>query len=145
VNQQQLHDRAEITDLVYRLGVCLDEGRLDDLRDLIVEDATVRTAGGQAGGREALIAQAGRNHPDDQRFQHVTTNVLVEPHGDRATARANLTVHVTVPADAPAGAPAPPPRATLGEVYAFDLVRTPAGWRFSHIETDLRWLTGTLP
>lgn len=142
---QRLYDRTEITDLVYRLGVCLDEGRLDDLRDLIVEDATVRTPGGEAAGREALIAQAGRNHPDDQRFQHVTTNVLVEPDGDRATARANLVVHVTTPGAAPAGTPAPPPRASLGEVYAFDLVRTLGGWRFSRIETALRWLTGTLP
>jgi hypothetical protein len=37
------HDHNEITDLVYRLGACLDESRFDDLRQLVVEDATVRT------------------------------------------------------------------------------------------------------
>jgi uncharacterized protein (TIGR02246 family) len=143
MDQQQLRDRAEITDLVYRLGAALDDNRLDDLRDLMAEDATVRTPGGQSAGREAMITQAARNHPGDQRFQHVTTNVLVTPDGDRATARANLTVHVTVPTDP--GTPAPPPRATLGEVYAFDLVRTEDGWRFARIETELQWVSGALP
>ncbi len=141
-----LHDHNEITDLVYRLGACLDDGRFDDLRQLLVEDATVRTPGGDAAGREALIAQAERNHPADQRFQHVITNVLVDVTGDRATARTNLVLHIATPADVPAAPAGPPPlRTSLGEVYGFDLVRTPGGWRFSRVETTPRWLSGDLP
>jgi SnoaL-like domain len=142
---QQLYDRTEVTDLVYRLGVCLDESRFDEMRELLVEDAAVRTPGGWAEGREALIDQVKRNHPPDQRFQHVTTNILVDLDGDRAKVRANLVVHITTPDDAPADAPAPPPRCTLGEVYRFQLVRTPGGWRFSHVETVRLWVAGTLP
>jgi len=142
---QQLDDRTEITDLVYRLGICLDEGRFDDLRELVVEDATVRTPGGRSEGREALIAQARRNHPADQGSQHVVTNVLVDLDGDRAKVRANLVVHITTPDDAPTDAPAPPPRGTIGEVYRFELTRTPEGWRFSRIETVPLWVSGTLP
>jgi hypothetical protein len=140
-----VHDRNEIADLVFRLAACLDEGRFDDLRDLLVEDATVRTPGGEASGREALITQAQRNHPADQRFQHVVTNVLIDLAGDRATARTNLTVHITLPAEAPAGAPVPPLRASLGEVYTFGLARTLDGWRLSRIEVDPRWVSGDLP
>jgi SnoaL-like domain len=140
-----LHDRNEITDLVFRLGASLDEGRFDDVRDLVVEDATVRTPGGEAAGREAVIAQAQRNHPADQQFQHVITNVLIDLAGDRATARTNLAVHITMPAEAPAGARIPPLRASLGEVYTFDLARTPAGWRFSRIEVSPRWVYGDVP
>ncbi len=142
---QELYDRMEITDLVYRLGVCLDDGRFDDMVGLLVEDATVRTPGGQGEGREAVVAQAGRNHPPDQRFQHVITNVLVDLARDRAQVRANLVVHITTPEDAPTDAPAPPPRATLGEVYSFEVVRNPDGWRFSRIETAPLWVSGTLP
>jgi hypothetical protein len=138
-------DRAEITDLVYRLGVCLDEHRFDDIRELIVEDATVRTPGGQGAGREALIAQARRNHPADQGFQHVTANVLVDLDGDQAEVRANLVVHITEPENAPADAPAPSPVCSIGEVYNFGVVRTPDGWRISRIETVPLWLIGTLP
>ena len=145
-------DHREITDLVYRLGVALDEGQPGDLRQLLADDATVHTPGGQAAGREALIAQAERNHPADQHFQHVTTNVLVDLAGDRATARANLVVHITTPDDQPAASPprpgpARPPalRASLGEVYSFDLVRTAGGWRFSRVEASPRWLDGDLP
>ena len=140
-------DRSAVTAVVDRLGACLDEGRFDDLRALVVEDATVRTPGGQAEGREALIAQARRNHPSDQRFHHVITNVLVDLDGDRASVRANLVLHVTTPApdDAPTDAPAPPPVYVLGEVYRFELARTEDGWRFTHIATTPVWLSGTRP
>lgn len=141
-----LHDHHEISGLVYRLGACLDDGRFDDLRQLLVEDATVRTPGGQASGREAVVAQAQRNHPADQGFQHVITNVLVDVTGDRATVRTNLVVHFTTTDDPPAAPAGPPPlRASLGEVYSFDLVRTLDGWRFTRIEVSPRWLSGDLP
>jgi SnoaL-like domain len=142
---ERLRDRTEITDLVYRLGVILDEGRFDEMQQLLVEDVAVRTPGGGAEGREAVIAQAKRTHPPEQRFQHVTTNVLVDLDVDRATVRANLLVHITTPGDAPTDAPAPPLRTTLGEVYRFEVVRTPDGWRISRLENDRLWLSGTLP
>lgn len=141
---QQLVDRNEITDLVYRLGVSLDEGRFDEMRSLFVERATARTPGGTAEGRDALIAQASRNHRPDERIQHATTNLLVELDGDRAKVRANLVVHFAPPADPHGSALAPPVQFSLGEVYRFDVVRTPQGWRFSRVETSPVWLSGAL-
>jgi SnoaL-like domain len=44
----------EITNLVYRLGAFLDDRRFDEMRSLLVEEATVRTPGSAAEGREAL-------------------------------------------------------------------------------------------
>jgi SnoaL-like domain len=141
---QQLVDRNEIADLVYRLGVALDEGRFDEMRSLFIEEATARTPGGTAEGREALVAQASRNHDPDERIQHVTTNLLVELDGDRAKVRANLVVHFAPPADPQGSALAPPPRFTLGEVYRFEVVRTRQGWRFSRVETSPVWMSGSL-
>jgi hypothetical protein len=145
---QQLVDRTEITDLVNRLGVVLDEGRLAEMRSLLVEDATARTPGGEAEGREALVAQAGRNHRPEQPIQHLVTNVAIDLHGDRASARANLVVHFGPADGGPAagpGTPAPPVEFTMGEVYHFDLVRTAEGWRFERIETTPIWTSGTPP
>jgi hypothetical protein len=144
---QQLTDRNEITDVVHRLGVVLDEGHFDDLRSLLAEDGTVHTPGGTARGHEAMIAQASRNHRPEQPIQHVITNVLVDLDDDRAQARANLVVSFGPPAGASdsTGPPAPPVEYTLGGVYHFDLVRTPEGWRLSRIEATPVWRLGTQP
>lgn len=151
---QQLTDRTEIADLVSRLGRVLDEGRFDEMPDLLVEHATARTPGGRAEGRAALVAQASRNHDPAQPIQHLITNLLVDLDGeDRASARANLVVHFGSPddpddPDSPDGTRtplAPPVRFSMGEVYRFGLVRTPDGWRFDRIETEPLWTSGTLP
>jgi hypothetical protein len=140
-----LADREEITELVSRLGACLDDGRFDDLRSLLVEDATARTPGGEARGRDAVVAQASRSHRSDQPIQHVITNPVIELDGNRAAVRANLVVHFAEPlADGRPGL-APPIQFTLGEVYGFDVVRTPDGWRFARIETSPVWMAGTVP
>jgi hypothetical protein len=149
---QQLLDRNEIADLVYRLGVCLDEGRFDEMGSLFVDDGTAKTPGGTAEGREALVAQAERNHRPDERIQHVTTNLLIEVDvdGDLAKVRANLMVHFATatataqPADTHGPALAPPIKFVLGEVYRFDVIRTPQGWRFSRVETTPVWMSGIL-
>lgn len=138
---RELKDREEITHLVYRLGVALDEGRFDELRSIYTEDATARTPGGLAEGREALIAQARRHHPLEERIQHVVSNVLVDVAGDRAEVRANLIA--TFATDAPSAAGlAPVPRLTLGEIYRFTAVRTAQGWRLSRVETTPLWASG---
>ena len=147
---RQLLDRTEISDLVHRLGVCLDEGRFDEMRSLLIEEATARTPGGTAEGRDALIGQASRNHRPEQAIQHVVTNLLVDLDGDRAKVRANLVVYFGPPeggppAEGPGPVLPPPVDYTLGEVYHFDLVRTPDGWRFSRVRTDPVWRSGSPP
>ena len=158
---QDLTDRQAITDLVSRLGIALDEGRFDDLRSLLADDATARTPGGTARGHEAVVAQARRNHRPDQPIQHLITNLVVDLDGDRARARANLVVHFgTEPGDldpgepgaadatAPSAArplPAPPLRYTVGEVYDFAFIRTATGWLFTGIVAIPLWTAGTRP
>ena len=140
---QELLDRQEVSDLVNRLGACLDDGRFDDMRDLFVEEATARTPGGTAEGREALIAQARRNHTPNERVQHIITNLLIDLDGDRGEVRANLVVPFAATASNDQEALAPPVRFALGEIYGFDVVRTSAGWRLSRVETVPVWMFGT--
>jgi len=125
---QQLIDRTAITDLVSRLGQWLDEGRSDTPRAILTEDVTVATPGGRAAGIDHVVAQARRNH-DYEHVQHVITNVLVDLHGDKATARANLVVTL-------AGSDS---HSMQGERYRFDATRTPEGWRLSSIAVAPLW------
>ncbi|WP_051020573.1 nuclear transport factor 2 family protein [Nocardia araoensis] len=139
---RELLDRQQITALVDRLGRALDEGRFEDLRAIYTPDATAKTPGGTAEGRDALIAQASRNHAEHLRIQHVIGNVLIDLRGDTAEVRANL---IATFALAASGGTVPQPVPTLGEVYRFDAVRTGEGWRLSRVATTPIWSTGTRP
>jgi hypothetical protein len=123
-----LNDRREITDLVSRLGLWLDEGRFDEAPSILTEDVAVSTPGGQAEGIERVIAQARRNHQFDG-LQHVISNVLIDLDGDRAGVRANL-----VATFVGSGIE------QHGERYRFEAVRTQEGWRLSRVEVKPVWL-----
>ncbi|MFI9782954.1 nuclear transport factor 2 family protein [Kitasatospora sp. NPDC051984] len=72
------------------------------------------------------------------RTHHVTTNHLIEVAGDTATGRANVqATHVPHGPDAPLF--------TGGARYDFTAVRTPAGWRISHLATAIVWLDHGTP
>ena len=126
-----LVDRSEIVGLVDRLGRWLDERRWNEAPSLFTADATAETPGGVARGRDALVAQARRNH-DGHPTQHVISNHIVELDGDRATVDANLIVTFAVP-----GAPS-----QLGERYRFEARRTDAGWRLASVHVRPLWRSG---
>ena len=130
---QALTDRADVEDLVHRLGSYLDERRFDDLGGILVENATARTPGGLAEGRDAMVAQARRNHPAEDQIQHVISGVLVDLDGDEATVRANL-VATFIRSDTAAR-----PHMVLGEVYRIRARRTADGWRLASVETQPVW------
>ena len=132
---QELVDRNAITDLVGRLGLWLDEKRFDEAQSIFTEDATADTPGGSVQGVDLLVEQASRGHED--RTQHVITNVLIDLAGDRATVRANMIATMIPDADAPE------PLFVIGGRYRFEAVRTPEGWRFSRLEVNPVWRSGS--
>jgi 3-phenylpropionate/cinnamic acid dioxygenase small subunit len=127
-----MDDRQKIEDLVQRLAACLDDGRFDDMRSLFTADATARTPGGTAEGRDALVAQAARNHTPDKATQHLIGGVLIELAGHTATVRANALVTFADRADGR-------PEFVMGEVYRFSARRTDDGWRLTSVETTPTW------
>lgn len=132
-----LQDRADLTDLVYRLGACLDEHRFDDLPDLFTEDASATTPGGTASGTAAIVAQAVRNHAEFGGLQHVMTNVLVEVDGDQASIRANVVGTFVRDGSEPAR--------QIGGLYRFHARRAPDGWRLADFTVTPIWLVGEGP
>jgi hypothetical protein len=143
VRIQDLADRAELQDLLARQGLWLDERRFEAAAGIFTDDVTVTTLGGQAAGIEAVTAQARRVHTRYARTQHVTSNVLVDLDGDRATVRANL-IAVFADDDEQPG-PVARPVMVLGERYRFEAVRTARGWRFSRVEVVPMWKAGESP
>jgi SnoaL-like domain len=87
---RELLDHREITQLVDRLGLWLDEKRFDEARSILTEGAMAETPGGTARGLEAVVEQARRNHGEEVGTQHVITNKVIDLEGDRATVGANL-------------------------------------------------------
>jgi 3-phenylpropionate/cinnamic acid dioxygenase small subunit len=135
---RSLTDRLDLQEMISRVAAGLDEHRFDDLRALFLEDATAQTPGGTAQGRDAVIAQAVRNHEDYDRLQHLVSGVLVDLDGDRATVRANL---VGVFGKSPENLPS----RVLGAVYRFEAVRTDDGWRFASLGVRPVWFYGDVP
>jgi hypothetical protein len=136
---RELTDRADLADLLARQSRWLDERRFDETDTIFTEDATVHTQSGQSRGLRALTAQAQRVHAGFAAIQHITSGVVIDIDGDRATVRANLIAMFV--RDATASEPA----AAIGERYRFEAVRTPNGWRFSRLEVAPVWRSGELP
>jgi hypothetical protein len=126
-------DRFDIERAIYCVGRCLDERDFDGLRQLFTDDASVSTPGGEVRGHDALVAQARSRHSNDEGIHHLITNLLIDQDGDRAAVRANLLV-----AFAKTGVGDPSPF-VLGEVYRFDLERTPSGWRITRLTSTPVW------
>lgn len=146
---QELGDRQAVADLITRLGLMLDDKRFDDARTILADDVSVHTPGGSASGPDAVVEQARRNHT--VRTQHVISDVLIDVNGDRAEARANLTVTFTADSDQPGArlsigeSELQDSRVTIGQRYRFEAVRGDGGWRLARIEVARVWSTRPLP
>ena len=131
-------DCQAIADLISGLGAWLDDKRFDDARSILTEDVTAETPGGSARGIDAVAEQARRNH-DNDRTQHVITDVLIDVAGDQATARANVVATFVAPDDDTA------PHYTTGARYRLQAVRAPQGWRLSRVQVTPVWASGARP
>jgi hypothetical protein len=122
-----MNDRYEVSDLVSRLGLWLDEKSPEAGRRLFTKDAEAHTSGGVAKGVDALIEQAKKNHRVPT--QHFITNPIIDVDGDQATIGANLLVVF-----AHEGGPR-----ILGERYELKAARTGGGWRISRVQAQQIW------
>ncbi|MEU5881084.1 nuclear transport factor 2 family protein [Spirillospora sp. NPDC047279] len=124
-------DRHELTDLVSRLGRCLDEKRFGEVLTIFTEDALIATASGTVRGIDALVEKARRIRPDGVLTQSFITNPLIEVDGDTATIEANLLVVFI-------GRPEGQGRLSA-ERYLLTAARTPQGWRISQVKGVPLW------
>jgi SnoaL-like domain len=144
---RELSDRQAIADLITRLGRMLDDKSFEETESILADEVTVQTPGGRARGRDAVVAQARRNHT--VRTQHVITNILIELEQDYARASANL-VATFAPGEPESqltinGAEQAAQCLTLGSRYHFEAARGASGWRLTSIEVAPVWSSGGRP
>jgi hypothetical protein len=134
---ENLADRSELIELLYRLGATLDEKRLDDLRTIYIAQAVFEFSDNpERGDLQSAIDNAGKMGRCFARTHHVMTNPIVDLNGDNATLRANLVATHVYREDKPGE------HYDVGMVYHFRAIRTVHGWRFSHVKLERIWSNG---
>jgi len=128
-------DRAEIEALIFEYARRIDDGDFDGVGELFAHgsvttlDGTVLAEGAEAVA--ALYASTTRRFEDGTpRSHHVTTNVVVRPDGDEATAQSYFTVF-----QATEGVPLQP---IVTGRYEDRFERVDGAWRFARRAMDLR-------
>lgn len=133
---QWLVDRAEIGDLMIEFARALDERDWDGYAATYAPDGvldiapTVQHAGTE--GMAAFVAGSLSGYPGGT--HHLNTNHAISVDGDTARARAYLlAVHVLDDMSK---------HADGAGWYDYELRRTPAGWRFTHVRLTIRYVSG---
>jgi hypothetical protein len=126
-----LRDRVELTDLVGRLARWLDGRAAGDPTTLFAPDMRAVTPGGEVEGRDAVVAQARKNH--DLPTHHLVGSVTVDVDGDTARIAAAMTGRFVRSEGA---VPGP---TELGGHYALTAARGVDGWRLTSLEAAPVW------
>ncbi|SDP85202.1 nuclear transport factor 2 family protein [Lentzea jiangxiensis] len=126
-------DRLEINVLFSKLARLLDEKRWDDAHTVFDRDIAISSPrNGEINGVDEFVAAMRSADKPDELTQHMTTGLLVEFDGDKATASANSVTYFFRAGEAPFR--------TAGLRLDCVAVRTPAGWRLRESRTTLLWL-----
>jgi hypothetical protein len=137
-----LTDRAALTDLVDRYVITLDthdEKSHDDswYGTIFTDDVRLRFPIGGYDGTAGLAQFETDAKARWDRTHHVSSNCVVEIHGDRAAVRAQMqATHVHL------GEEPKRPHFRIGGYYDADAVRTSAGWRFRRLALHVVWTSG---
>ena len=86
---QEISDRMEIQDLLYRYAEVIDGKRFDELYEVFAEDAHIDYSvfGGSVGDRDHTIAFLKKAMPMFPNTQHSNANAQIKVDGDHATGR----------------------------------------------------------
>ena len=86
---QEISDRMEIQDLVYRYSELIDRKQFDALREVFTEDAHIDYSemGGSVGGLEETIGFLHKVMGMFPAHQHLNANIQIRLDGDTATGR----------------------------------------------------------
>lgn len=140
MSETEVADRLEISDLIARYAVVIDAQRFDDLDALFTAGATIDYSafGGPSGGVAEIKTFLGSSLPFFARSQHMMGLPLIDIDGDTAHARTSCNnPMISTKRDGSTAV------WLIGLWYDDDLVRTPAGWRFSlRAQTRCYTLTG---
>ena len=138
LSQQELSDRFEIQDLVFRYAHLIDSRQIDELRNVFSEDAFIDYSvyGGSVGNLEDTLKflSDSLDRGVFPNCQHLNANVQVELDGDTAAGR----VMCFNPMEMTVGE-GETHTFMLGLWYVDEYRRTPDGWRITRRVEEKSW------
>ncbi len=142
LSQQELSDRFEIQDLVYRYAELVDNKQFDGLTDIFTADAHIDYSafGGSVGNLEETLTflRAAVTNELFPNTQHLNANIQVSVAGDSGSGK--VMCFNPMEMALPGGE-----RHTffLGLWYLDEYRRTEQGWRISRREEQKSWVFNT--
>ena len=142
LSQQELSDRFEIQDLIYRYAAVIDGKRFDELRDIFTADAHIdySAMGGAVGNLEDTITFL-KNALASELFphtQHLNANLQISVERDSGSGR--VMCFNPMQMSMPDGGEQV---FFLGLWYLDEYRRTQDGWRISRREEEKSWVFNT--
>lgn len=136
---QELSDKQEIAEVLYRYATALDSRDGGLLRQVFLEDAVFEIGAGvgRFEGVAAIADVVGAFLGGLEASQHIISNPVIELDGDRATSACYLHAQHYLPDQRTGGN-----TLEIGGTYRDRLVRTPDGWRIEHRELEVTWTEG---
>ena len=142
LSPQEMSDRFEIQDLVYRYAHCIDQKLFDELRDVFSADAHVDYSafGGSVGDLESTIDFLMVVLTDElfPNFQHLNANVQIEVNGDHAKGRVMCFNPMQIALSAEESQVY-----FLGIWYVDEYHREAQGWRIMRRSEERSWVFNT--
>ena len=137
---QEISDRMEIQDLLYRYADVIDRKSFEELREVFSEDAHIDYSafGGSVGDPDETIAFLEKAMKLFPNTQHLNANVQIQVDGDRGTGR----VMCFNPQEM--GLPGGGSQVfMLGLWYVDEYLRTERGWRIHRRHEEKSWVFNT--
>ena len=139
LSQQEMSDRFEIQDLVFRYAELVDKKQFAGLRDLFTVDACIdySALGGTVGSVDETLAflEASLTRDLFPDTQHLNANIQIELHGDSAKGRVMCFNPMAM--KLPDG---DVQTFFLGLWYVDEFRRTATGWRISSRREEKSWV-----
>lgn len=140
MEEQELSDRAEITDALIRYTIAVDTASWDDLDSVFTPDASIdySESGGTVGALPEVKAWLSENlFAFAVRTMHTLGQVAISLQGDAAGVQAYFHNPMVI-GDGRGGERV----VEVGGIYHHDFVRTPAGWRSTRRREQVVWTRG---
>ncbi len=139
LSHQEISDRFELQDLVYRYSDIIDQREFDLLRtEIFTEDAFIdyTAMGGEAGNLESTIKflKSALTESTFPRYQHLNANIQLSISADSATGRVMCFNPMEIN-ESPGNSNV----FFLGLWYLDGYVRTEQGWRISQRVEESSW------
>lgn len=123
-----MSDKEDIRELLARYCFHLDADEFESMAALFTLDGVWETAFGTGTGRAGIIAQArSLARGTRPRRVHLTTNIVIDLHGDTATVRSNWALIQNSPSGPVIGS---------GGAYRDQVVKIEGRWFFQHRAID---------